>query len=125
MYAIIKTGGKQYKVSNGDRLQVEKLDGKTGDKVALNQVLAMNDGKATTLGTPLISGALVNAEIVEQGRAEKVIIFKKKRRQNYRRKNGHRQPLTTLLITDVTGKGAAAPAKEWRRVRGRLQTPSG
>ena len=112
MYAIIKTGGKQYKVSNGDTLQVEKLEGNAGDKVSLGEVLAVNDGKATKVGTPLVSGASVSAEIVEQGRADKVIIFKKKRRHNYRRKLGHRQMLTTLKIIDVAGKGAAAPAKK-------------
>lgn len=111
MYAIIKTGGKQYKVSNGDTLQVEKIEGEAGDAVTLGEVLAVNDGKATTVGAPLVSGAAVSAKIVEQGRGDKVIVFKKKRRHNYRRKLGHRQLLTTLEITDVTGKGAkAAPA---------------
>ncbi len=113
MYAIVKTGGKQYKVANGDLLQVEKIEGAAGDAVALSEVLAVNDGKSTTVGAPLVAGASVNAEIVEQGRGDKVIVFKKKRRHNYRRKLGHRQLLTTLKITDVTGKGAkAAPAKK-------------
>lgn len=114
MYAIVKTGGKQYKVANGDVLHVERLEGNAGDNVTLGEVLAVNDGKATTVGAPLVSGAAVNAEILEQGRGNKVIVFKKKRRHNYRRKLGHRQLLTTLKITDVTGKGAkaATPAKK-------------
>ena len=97
MFAVIRTGGKQYKVQSGDVIEVEKLDGKEGDKVALDEVLFV-DGK---VGAPLVTGASVKAELVAQKRADKVVIFKKKRRQNYRRKKGHRQNLTVLKITDI------------------------
>lgn len=97
MFAVIRTGGKQYKVAQGDIIEVEKMDGESGDKVSLDEVLFV-DGK---VGAPLVKGAVVAAELVKQKRAEKVVIFKKKRRQNYRRKKGHRQHLTVLKITDI------------------------
>ncbi|MBL8713455.1 MAG: 50S ribosomal protein L21 [Alphaproteobacteria bacterium] len=104
MYAVIKTGGKQYRVKKDDILRVELLDAKKGDKVTLNEVLMVGsaDGKAK-FGAPTISGASVSAEVVDQIRDDKVIVFKKKRRQNYRRKNGHRQNLLVLKITGITG----------------------
>jgi large subunit ribosomal protein L21 len=101
MFAIIRTGGKQYKVSQDTYLQVEKLDAEVGAKIQISEVLMVSDGTTTTVGAPIITGAVVTAEILEQGRAEKVIIFKKRRRQNYRRKNGHRQHLTTIKITSI------------------------
>ncbi|MBL8641711.1 MAG: 50S ribosomal protein L21 [Alphaproteobacteria bacterium] len=101
MFAIIRTGGKQYKVSQDTYLQVEKLDANVGDKIQISEVLMVSDGTSTTVGAPIVNGAVVTAEILEQGRAEKVIIFKKRRRQNYRRKNGHRQHLTTIKITGI------------------------
>lgn len=101
MFAVIRTGGKQYKVAKDTYLQVEKLDANVGDKIQISEVLMVSDGTTTTVGAPVITGAMVTAEILEQGRAEKVIIFKKRRRQNYRRKNGHRQHLTTIKITDI------------------------
>ena len=101
MFAIIRTGGKQYKVSKDSYLQVEKLDAEVGSKIQLSEVLMLSDGDKTTIGAPVVQGAVVTAEILEQGRGEKVIIFKKRRRQNYRRKNGHRQLLTTIKITDI------------------------
>ncbi len=107
MFAVVKTGGKQYRVSAGDQIAVAKFEGKAGDKVALDQVLMMGD----KVGSPTIAGAVVNAEIVAQEKADKVIVFKKKRRHNYRRKQGHRQLQTVLKITDVGGK-VAAPAKK-------------
>ena len=97
MFAIIRTGGKQYKVKGGDVIAVEKLEGKAGEKVELGEVLAAGD----KIGAPLLSGAKVLAEIVRQFRDEKVIIFKKRRRHNYRRKKGHRQYLTEIKITDI------------------------
>ena len=113
MFAVVKTGGKQYRVSAGDRLKVEKLAGDAGDIVELNEVLMVGD----QVGAPLVDGACVAAEIVEQGRDRKVIAFKKRRRQNSRRTIGHRQHLTTLEITEIlTGgkkpskKAAAKPA---------------
>jgi large subunit ribosomal protein L21 len=99
MFAVIKTGGKQYKVAPNDVIRVEKLDGNVGDSVTLNEVLLIGD----KIGKPTVSGASVTATVLEQARADKVIIFKKKRRQNYRRKKGHRQDLTVLRITAVSG----------------------
>jgi large subunit ribosomal protein L21 len=102
MYAIIKTGGKQYRVQKGDKLFVEKVPGNVGDAVSFDQVL-MVGGDAMKVGKPLVSGAKVEAKILEHGRGEKVIIFKFRRRKNYRRKTGHRQSFTTLQITDIKG----------------------
>ena len=99
MFAVIKTGGKQYRVKKDDMIEVEKLDGAAGAKVTLDHVLMVG----TKIGAPTVAGAKVEAEVVEQIKDDKVIIFKKKRRQNYRRKNGHRQNLTVLKITDIKG----------------------
>ena len=121
MYAVIRSGGKQYKVSKDDVISVEKLIGEAGDKVNLNEVLMIGGKGDPIVGDPVIKGAVVNAEVVEQTRAEKIIVFKKKRRHNYRRKNGHQQHLTMLKIVDIkekeTKKAAAvktdaAPEKE-------------
>lgn len=103
MYAVIKTGGKQYRVEQGDRLRVEKLPGNVGDSVTLGEVLLVGAGEGVKVGAPLVSGAKVEAKIVAQDRSPKVIIFKFRRRKNYRRKNGHRQPFTALEITGITG----------------------
>lgn len=114
MYAVVKTGGKQYRVAKDDVLTIEKLDGEAGAVVELEQVLAINDGKGLTIGTPMIDGARVAATVLEQKKGEKVLIFKKKRRQNYRRTKGHRQQLTVIRISDILAKGqkvAAAKAK--------------
>ena len=100
MYAVIKTGGKQYKVIEGEKFAVEKLDGEIGDTVTLEDVLALG-GDKPQIGAPLVKGATVKAEIIAQGKGDKVIVFKKKRRHNYRRKLGHRQMLTTLKITEI------------------------
>ncbi len=100
MYAVIKTGGKQYKVTSGDVVKIEKIAGDEGSEVTFNEVLACGE----TIGTPLVAGASVKATILKQARDAKVIVFKKKRRQNYRRKNGHRQSITLVKITDVCGK---------------------
>lgn len=113
MFAVVKTGAKQYKVAAGDVIKVEKLDGEAGSNVTLDHVLMVGNDKGVEVGTPTISGTVVTAEILEQARAEKIIIFKKRRRQNSRRKNGHRQELTVLRILEI-GKGSAkkaAPAK--------------
>lgn len=101
MFAIIRTGGKQYKVSKDTYLNVEKVEGNVGDKLKDIEILLVSDGDKTTVGAPTVSGFTVSAEVVEQFRDEKVIIFKKRRRQNYRRKNGHRQHLTKIKITDI------------------------
>jgi large subunit ribosomal protein L21 len=110
MYAVIKTGGKQYRVANGDIIEVEKLTAEAGSTISLAPVLMFNDDKSSTVGTPIVEGAAVSAEVLEQTRADKIIVFKKKRRKGYRRTMGHRQDLTVLRITDVTGKAKAAPA---------------
>ena len=102
MYAIIKTGGKQYRVSEGDTIRVEKISGDVGSSVELGEVLMVGGTDDVSVGTPLVSGAKVTAEIVAQDRAKKIIVFKMKRRKNYRRKQGHRQPYTELRITGVS-----------------------
>lgn len=101
MYAVIRTGGKQYKVGVKDRIRVEKLDAKEGASVDIQDILAVSDGKKTTLGSPLVSGAKVVAKVVEHGRDDKIVIFKKKRRHNYRRTKGHKQENTVIEITDI------------------------
>lgn len=110
MYAVIRTGGKQYKVAPQDVLQIEKIEGAAGEPVSFSDVLMVAGEGGPTVGAPLVSGAAVSAEVVEQGRGPKVIIFKKKRRQNYRRKRGHRQELTTVRILEILTDGKA-PAK--------------
>jgi large subunit ribosomal protein L21 len=101
MYAIIRTGGKQYQVAAGDTLRVEKLPGNVGDMVELDDVLLIADGDNVTVGQPVVEGARVTAKIVEQGRAKKVIVFKKKKRKGYQVKNGHRQYFTALSIEEI------------------------
>lgn len=119
MYAVIRTGGKQYKVAPEDTLQIEKIEGQPGDTVAFPDVLMVGGEGEPAFGVPTVEGATVSAEVVEQGRGPKIIIFKKKRRQNYRRKNGHRQDLTTIRILEILTGGkkpaltaAAKPADE-------------
>ena len=101
MFAVIKTGGKQYKVQKDDTILVEKLDGEDGDKITLDQVLMVVDGKKASVGEPMVKGASVEAQLIEQTRGPKITIFKKKRRQNYRRKKGHRQDLSKIKITNI------------------------
>ena len=100
MYAVIKTGGKQYKVAQGDKLKIEKLPGNVGDTITFDQVLLVG-GDALKIGLPLVAGATVEAKVIAQDRAKKIIVFKFRRRKNYRRKNGHRQPYTALEITGI------------------------
>jgi len=113
MFAVIKTGGKQYKVAADDVLKVEKLAGEAGDVVTFEEVLMVGNGADVTVGTPTVEGALVAAEFVETRKERTVIIFKKRRRHNSRRRNGHRQLLTTVKITEILtgGKKPAAKAK--------------
>jgi large subunit ribosomal protein L21 len=108
MYAVIKTGGKQYRVQAGDLLVVEKLDGEPGAAVAFGEVLMLGEGEAVTVGAPLVDGAVVNATLIETRKGEKVKIFKKIRRQGYRRTRGHRQTETVLRVTSVAGGGKTA-----------------
>lgn len=111
MFAVIKTGGKQYKVAKDDVIKVERLAGEAGDTVELGHVLAVaGDDGALTVGTPVVDGAVVSATLLEQARADKIVVFKKKRRQNYRRKAGHKQDLTVLRITDISASGSAKKA---------------
>ena len=100
MYAVFKTGGKQYRVAQGDKLRVEKLPGDVGEAVTFDQVLLVG-GDALKLGKPLVGGAKVEAKIVGQGLGRKLVVFKFRRRKNYRRKTGHRQPFTALEITNI------------------------
>ena len=102
MYAVIRTGGKQYKVAKDDVIVVETVPAEAGATVTLDEVLLVADGTATTVGTPMVSGAEVTATVVEHKKGDKVLIFKKRRRHNYRRKIGHRQPLTVLKITGIS-----------------------
>ncbi len=101
MFAVVKTGGKQYKVAQGDVISVEKLPGEAKAKIELAEVLMLCDGGKVTAGTPFVKGASISCEIVEQTRSDKLIIFKKKRRQNYRRKNNHRQDYTVLKVVGI------------------------
>ena len=111
MYAVIRTGGKQYKVAANDVISVEKLPGEAGETIGFDDVLMVGEGAEATIGTPLVDGARVEATILEQGRGPKIIVFKKQRRKGHRRKKGHRQDLTVLRITDIQATGAK-PAKK-------------
>lgn len=111
MFAVIKTGGKQYRVVAEDVLKLEKVVGEAGDMVEFNSVLMVGEDANVTVGSPLVDGAVVTAEVVEQGRGPKVIAFKKRRRQNSRRKRGHRQLLTTVRISQILTDGAK-PSKK-------------
>ena len=102
MYAVIKTGGKQYRVASGDTLKVEKLVGEVGSEIVLDQVLAVGEGESLSLGTPLVSGASVKATVVSHGRGEKVQIFKMRRRKHYKKSQGHRQSYTEIRIDGIT-----------------------
>ncbi len=110
MYAVLKTGGKQYRVAANDILEVEKLPAEAGETIELGEVLMIGDGEATEVGAPLVEGARVAAEVLEQKRGKKVIVFKKKRRKNYRRTRGHRQDLTVLRIAGVLRPGETLAA---------------
>src|SRR5580693_10550981 len=105
MYAVIKTGGKQYRVKPGDVLVVEKLAGEPGEKVAFDQVLMLGEGEAVTIGAPLVADAEVTATLIETRKGEKIKIFKKIRRQGYRRTRGHRQHESVFRVTAITGAG--------------------
>ena len=114
MYAVVKTGGKQYRVTKDDTILVEKLDADEGQTVTLSDVMLLGDGDKVMVGTPVVADASVEAQVVSQTRGPKIIIFRRKRRKNHRRTQGHRQDLTLLKITDIntSGKKAATPAKK-------------
>ena len=111
MFAVIKTGGKQYRVAANDVLTIEKLEGAAGDKIEFTEILMVGVGADATIGAPFVEGAVVSAEVVEHGRAKKVIAFKKRRRQNSKRTRGHRQHNTTVRILDIAS-AAGAKAKK-------------
>ncbi|HWK13984.1 MAG TPA: 50S ribosomal protein L21 [Rhizobiaceae bacterium] len=119
MFAVIKSGGKQYRVAADDVLQIGNLTGEAGDIVEIGHVLAFGNGDDVTFGAPFVEGALVTAEIVEQGRGEKVIAFKKRRRQNSRRKRGHRQLLTTVRISEILTNGQKPSKKPAAKAEGK------
>jgi len=117
MYAVVKTGGKQYRVAKDDKILVERLDGEAGQTVTLDNVMMLGDGDKVTIGTPVVANATVEAEVVSQTRGPKIVIFRRKRRKNHRRLQGHRQDLTLLKITSINSsakpaaKAAAKPAE--------------
>lgn len=115
MYAVIISGGKQYRVTAGDTITVNKLDGAEGDTVKIEQILSLS-GDKTMIGTPSVAGAIVEAQIVSQKKNDTVIVFKKTQRHTYRRKNGHRQPMTKLFITSVGLNGQQLAKAEPRKL---------
>src|SRR5215470_8043356 len=137
MFAVIRTGGKQYRVAPNDVIKVERLPGAAGEIIELGEVLMLGDGDKVTVGAPLVGGACVGASVIAQGQGDKVLIFKKNRRHNYRRKNGHRQDLTVLRITEILTDGqkpskqaaearpAAAPAKKAKKAPAKKAAAAG
>ena len=103
MYALIKTGGKQYRVAEGDLLRVEKIEGEVGEDVEFDEVLMIANGERVEIGRPILKDSKVVGEIVEQGKGEKIVVFKSKRRKGYRKKQGHRQQYTALRIKEIKG----------------------
>ena len=103
MYAVFKTGGKQYRAAKGDKLKIEKLDAAEGDSVAFDEVLLVGEGEDIKVGAPLVSGGKVEAKVLAQAKDKKVDVIKFRRRQNYRRTRGHRQPFTLVEITGISG----------------------
>jgi large subunit ribosomal protein L21 len=112
MYAIIQTGGKQYKVQTGDQVKVEKLSGEPGTEVRLDHVLAVADTEGITLGKPTLEGAVVKATVVRTARDRKIVVFKKKRRKSYDKKQGHRQWYTLLRIDTIAGASSNQPSQQ-------------
>jgi len=101
MYAVVSTGGKQYKVQQGETLRIEKIAGEVGSRVTFDRVLMVADGENVRVGQPVLEQAAVQASIIEQDKAKKILVFKYKRRKRYRRKNGHRQPFTAIRIDGI------------------------
>lgn len=122
MYAIIKTGGKQVKVNAGDIVKIEKLEAQAGEAVKFDQVLLVSDGTNVQVGTPLLAGATVTGTVLEQKRDDKVIIFKKRRRQGYRRTKGHRQYLTVVHISEIAAGGKSVKADKPAKVAAPAKT---
>ncbi|GLK53210.1 MAG: 50S ribosomal protein L21 [Oceanicaulis sp.] len=111
MFAVIKTGGKQYRVAAGDEIRIEKIDGAAGDTMALGDVLMLGSDKGVTVGSPLVDGAQVIGELLDTNRARKILVFKKRRRQNYRRTKGHRQWGSLVRIAEIVAPGETAKTK--------------
>lgn len=124
MFAVIKTGGKQYRVAADDEITIERLAGEAGDTVEFNEVLMVGGADAPLIGAPTVDGASVVAEIVRQARGDKIIIFKKRRRQNSRRRNGHRQDLTIVRVTDILTDGKSAPKKAKKAAPKKEEAPA-
>jgi large subunit ribosomal protein L21 len=130
MFAVIKTGGKQYRVAANDTLKIDRVEGEVGQIVEIGRVLAHGEGDKVTIGAPFVEDATVTAEVVEQGRGPKVIAFKKRRRQNSRRRRGHRQLLTTVRISEILiggakpSKKAEAPKKEEAKPAAKAEAPA-
>lgn len=122
MFAVIKTGGKQYRVAANDVITVATIEGEAGSGVTFGEVLLFTDGDATQVGAPSLSGITVSGEIVDHGRTKKVIAFKKRRRQNSRRKRGHRQHFTTVRITEISAGGKSSKAED-RRAKPKAAAP--
>jgi large subunit ribosomal protein L21 len=126
MFAVIRTGGKQHRVAPNDVIEIERIAGKPGDIVELAEVILLGGDDAPKTGSPTITGAMVAAEVIEQKRGEKIIVFKKKRRSNYRRTRGHRQELTALRITEILTDGKkpseAAPKPEAKKTEKKSET---
>jgi large subunit ribosomal protein L21 len=114
MYAIVRVGGKQFRAEENKTIVVDKMPLDVGEKVALDQILLISDGEATQIGQPIVSGAVVNAEVVRQFKGKKVIVFKYKPKIRYRRKAGHRQQYTRLLVTGISTGGSKPAAKKSR-----------
>ncbi|HIU25227.1 MAG TPA: 50S ribosomal protein L21 [Candidatus Copromorpha excrementigallinarum] len=112
MYAVIETGGKQYRVQNGDKISVEKLNGEEGGKVVFDKVLVLGEGESAEVGTPYIEGTTVEGKILESGKGKKIVIFKYKAKKDYRKKQGHRQPYTLVEITAIGGNKAVSEKKD-------------
>ena len=113
MYAVVKTGGKQYRVAKDDKIIVDRLESEAGDNIVLDQVLMMADGEKVMVGAPTVSGAAVGATVLRHTRGPKIMVFRRKRRKNFRRVQGHRQDLTMIQITDIAADGKIkAPAKK-------------
>jgi large subunit ribosomal protein L21 len=124
MYAVVKTGGKQYRVAKDDKIVVDHIEAEAGDFVVLDQVLMLADGGKVTVGTPIVSGAAVGATVLRQTRGPKVMVFRRKRRKNFRRIRGHRQDLTLLQISDIAADGKVkAPAKQKTEAKPKTDAP--
>jgi large subunit ribosomal protein L21 len=124
MYAVVQTGGKQYRVTPGDYVIVERLPGEHGDKLELNDILLIDNEGKVIVGAPFVKDASIVATIVNQNRADKIIVFKKKRRQNYRRKNGHRQLQTVLHVGEIKADGKSVKAENKPKVSPKVTVPA-